>query len=154
MKDEMNSGQPNQEKQQSSITNESVAKGVSRRDFLRKSAEVACLSLFGLLSFDSVVDRVVDAMGEHKAIKQVGKAVADELPGGLSATVDCTEGGDVTCTGGFAPNCRLKNPYGCTTRILTCDTRFDCGVKYSCRTLDMHKCIGNYGCPVGFRWAC
>jgi prepilin-type processing-associated H-X9-DG protein len=52
---------------------------VSRRRFLRKTAEVAALSLFGTLALDDVIRKVVERMAEIRGIDRLARNVAEDL---------------------------------------------------------------------------
>ncbi|MCE5313476.1 MAG: hypothetical protein ABFD49_01725 [Armatimonadota bacterium] len=144
---EMSSGTPE-------VVEES--KEISRRRFIRKSAEVAAASLFGVLGFDAVADKVLERIAETKGIGLFSNAAAGVLRHNrldyyanasdyrvmfvCSPPVDwqCSPGEDVSC-GAFTPDCSVGNPYGCTTRSLLCNMNFNCPGDYNC-TGDTHTC--------------
>jgi len=55
---------------------------VSRRKFLRQTAETAALSLFGVLGLDAVMDRVLQRLEERRGIDRL----ADQVTAGLRRT--------------------------------------------------------------------
>lgn len=107
---------------------------ISRRDFIRKSAEVAAMSLFGVVALDSIVDSVLSVIGEHAAARRLGVAAADALnsngynmDGVVSSTCSftCSVGyncpSDVSCPIDFTDSdCSRTAQYGCTIRQLVC----------------------------------
>ncbi len=58
-------------------TKESEA--ISRRRFMRKSAEVAAVSLFGVLGLDAVTDKVLERIAESQAIGRLSDSAANAL---------------------------------------------------------------------------
>ena len=54
---------------------ERTTAGTKRRDFLRQSAEVAALSLFGTLGFDSVAQRVAERLKDKAGMDELAKRI-------------------------------------------------------------------------------
>lgn len=52
---------------------------ISRRSFMRKSAEVAALSLFGMMGLDAVTGRVLERIAESKAMGRLADSAAKGL---------------------------------------------------------------------------
>jgi len=52
---------------------------VSRRKFLRRTAEVAVLSLFGPTALDTVIQAVLKRMAEIQGIDRLARNVAEDL---------------------------------------------------------------------------
>ena len=65
------------DKQKPKETPESEA--VSRRSFMRKSAEVAAISLFGVLGLDAVADKVLERIAENQAMGRLADSAAGTL---------------------------------------------------------------------------
>jgi len=127
---------------------------VSRRKFMRKTAEVAALSLFGVLGLDAVVDRVLERVAENRAIGKLSDAAAGALKqhrldyyasahilcwacthcdrGDHLGSYHCVTPGGVGCPNVFNPDgCNVEEgPYGCSTgiRTLTCEQIFECSM--------------------------
>lgn len=55
------------------------SEAISRRSFIRKSAEVAALSLFGVLALDGVMDKVLERIAENRAMGKLSDAAAGAL---------------------------------------------------------------------------
>ena len=52
---------------------------MSRRSFLRRSAEVAAWSLFGVLGLDAVMERVQQRMAEVQGVNRLADQVTQDL---------------------------------------------------------------------------
>jgi hypothetical protein len=62
---------------------------ISRRKFIQ-TAEVAAISLFGVLGLDEVIEAVVNHMAEIKGIDRIADRVAKDLRGsGAAYAEDC-----------------------------------------------------------------
>lgn len=70
----------------------SQAKGspeeMSRRKFLRQSAEMAAVSLFGVIGFEAVMEAVLQRVGEIKAVEEIADRVAEDLRLNAAAYAD------------------------------------------------------------------
>lgn len=53
--------------------------GISRRDFVRRAAQTAAFSLFGVLGLDAVMEKVLERVSEVRAIEDLSAAVSAEL---------------------------------------------------------------------------
>jgi hypothetical protein len=116
---------------------------ISRRDFMKRASQVAALSVFGVLAFDSVVDGVLQRISDMRAMGALSRVASEELArhrlsyyadaGVLLATCDVGNpfsGCDNTCSAGYscttqsAISCNNFNcndsPFGCTGRDNTC----------------------------------
>jgi predicted kinase len=52
---------------------------VSRRKFVRQTAEVAAMSLFGMVGLDVVIDSVVRRLDERRRIDRLARRAAEHL---------------------------------------------------------------------------
>lgn len=138
---------------------------VSRRQFMRKSAEVAVFSLFGLTAFDPLLRKVLDRMGENQALHRLADGAANRLKssGFLSSAqadssdcnsqpvddciheYNCHTGQDVSCD---IFHCKM-DPWGCTERENSCSA-FDCDPAHNC-SINEHSCVSDE-CWFGFHW--
>lgn len=125
---------------------------VSRRSFMRKAAEVAALSLFGVMGLDAVTDRVLERIAENQAMGRLSDSAAgalkqhrlDYYAGAQAPNCNTVYNGGVTCSPQassdfactvedklvvcvtFNPHCTPAYPFNCTAQLsLTCGT-FTC----------------------------
>jgi hypothetical protein len=61
---------------------------ISRRKFLRRSAEVAALSLFGVMGLEPVMEAVLQRVREIKAVEEIADRVAEDLRLNAAAYAD------------------------------------------------------------------
>jgi len=54
---------------------------MSRRDFMRQSAEAAALTLFGTLALDEVINKVLTRVNELRGIDRLARQTARHLGG-------------------------------------------------------------------------
>jgi len=118
---------------------------VSRRAFMRKSAEVAALSLFGVIGLDAVVDRVLERVAENQAMGRLSDAAAGALKrhklaylasaGTCGNKVGCKGQEGHNCHNYFNAHCDPTHPFGCTEQLIFgCDglIGFVCGTRVTC----------------------
>lgn len=157
---------------------------VARRDFIRKSAEVAAFSMFGVAGLDALVERVIGEVGRLAGDEQMAHEASEILAeAGITARADaqCPEW-EVPCaeSGDYNPNCLVPTPHECGEQhqkfvVNPCFPKspFVCGPnetpKYGycpedCQD-DDHKCMGHFlehhfacpashECPGDFGFAC
>jgi hypothetical protein len=128
---------------------------LSRRDFARKAAEVAAISVFGVLGFDALFDRVMSAIARDDSYRGIGSVAAESFTkvskrvsaaagkgGGTSVLVaSCNDGG----TGN---KCGKDDGW-------VCHAPHNCGSSYSCilgvtDCSDVWTCIGAVECNDTF----
>ena len=153
---------------------------VSRRSFMRKSAEVAALSLFGVLGLDAVADKVLERIAESRAMGRLADsaagalkrerldyfAQAQNLPKHYceqcySNTMcplayNCVEPHDNGCPHCVSDvGCQEYNPdcdpYGCTDRQLNCGVKLTCPTEINCNGQSF-DC--GYSCPKTVAFDC
>lgn len=59
--------------------NDPEQEDVSRRRFVRQTAEVAAMSLFGMVGLDVVIDSVVRRLDERRRIDRLARRAAEHL---------------------------------------------------------------------------
>lgn len=144
----------------------------SRRSFMRKSAEVAALSLFGVLGLDAITDKVLERIAENQAMGKLADSAAGALkrerldffaeaqdPGCRCAThcdlgYYCVPDGTSLGCDEFDPDgCNAdQTPYGCWERRLTCGEGFECGVVTCNEQNDKFTCP--FGCEHDMGFNC
>ena len=125
-----------------------LAENMARRSFVRRSAEVAALSLFGVTALDAVLDKVVSRMGDIGWMEGVARSVGKHLrESGVIAVaeacvpnVQCPEAQNFACNANTTPVftgcggetyqyvCQWGENFYCTIG----ETAFDCDTEFSC----------------------
>ncbi len=100
----------------------------SRRAFIRQSAEVAVLSLFGITALDPIVNAVLARMDEVTWMRTVARRAGDTLE---EAGI-----GQMAFAGGCS-NCNPAAAFDCAPTPP--DRRFRCN-PFTCRTADRFQC--------------
>jgi hypothetical protein len=154
---EMSKGKENPEKQAGGTPSEGAGdqtgeEKVSRRGFMRRSAEVAAFSLFGIVGFDSVVDGVMRQISERRSIAELGSATAQEFRkhtqawGASGRITPACVAPAFECTGDNHP---CERPYYyCKDTSVTCvDITHMCNLNpYGCTGEREHHCISHFNC--------
>lgn len=137
----------------------------SRRDFIRKSAEIAAFTLFGLASLDSLFASTLKRLSEIRSIGKIGANSAEEIQrlgitssanGTVSPLFACAPGW--VCTTGYSCSpslvtcenhlCTL-DPYGCTRdRSFECTEDFTCYLHFNCLLNQNYQCTAKANCQL------
>lgn len=121
---------------------------ISRRKFLRKSAEVAALSLFGVLGFDAVANKVLEQIAENRAAGKLSDAAAKALKENrLDYYAEASEVRPAFCWWPWYI-CRTHN-WACEKNPKVCDDEFVCDrIVYNCGNFNCvdNECMRNHKC--------
>lgn len=139
---------------------------ISRRSFMRKSAEVAALSLFGVMGLDAITGRVLERIAESEAMGGLADSAANTLkehrldyyvsadmpncqkmlnPVTCEGRPDkyyCQPEWYISCNQKFVapPSCSEEKPFKCSP-----EHNFACGVVVECDTTEFKCCPADYG---------
>ena len=102
------------------------SQAVSRRRFIRRSAEVAALSLFGVLGLDAVTDKVLERIAESRAIGSLSGAAASALRAHRAEYGASADMYDWACNWVVINSCEVHGhvchqTYGCDVAEITCN---------------------------------
>lgn len=140
--------------------------GISRRDFVRRAAQTAAFSLFGVLGLDAVMERVLERVSEVRAIEGLSAAVSAELHRhrlmhyanaedmGVLHEIGCIQNyvcnetavscNNYWCGGG-------GQHFDCVTRGFDCSWKFDC---YDFRCDASYTCLNSPVCHSNYTQIC
>ena len=128
-----------------------AAEPLARRSFIRRSAQVAAMSLFGIGALEPVIDRVVTRMGEMTGTERLAAAVSSSLrASGVIGVAHAYEDNKL-CPPREAHTCNeaTADPFaGCDYGPITTDFRCQWMTNFYCHADPAHfDCIDSFSCP-------
>ena len=126
----------------------------SRRAFIRKTAEGAALSLFGVMGLDAVVEKVVQRLEDVPATRALARATGELLhDAGIGRMAFAAEGCNCPPEMPGAPNftCAWDQNYTCPQNFSCPDNMgFQCNpFRFECAAPNW-VCTGEFSCTEGY----
>jgi hypothetical protein len=128
---------------------EKTPEEVSRRAFVRRTAEAAAFSLFGVLGLDAVVEKVLQEMSEISSLRSLARTTGEILhEAGIRAMAFAAEG--CNCPGGGGKfTCPRGHNFTCPTSF-TCPAPLPGQLGFQCN-ISNFECTGtDFACTPSF----